>query len=32
MAQSFGALGILVLVLTSGFAITRTAIPPWFIW
>lgn len=31
-AQAFGSMGVLILVLTSGFAITRTAIPPWFIW
>lgn len=31
-AQAFGMLGILMLVLTSGFAIVRTSIPPWWIW
>jgi len=32
LAQAYGALCILTLVLTSGYTITRTAIPPWFIW
>ncbi|WIA20601.1 hypothetical protein OEZ85_004985 [Tetradesmus obliquus] len=31
-AQAFGSLGLLTLILTSGFAIIRTSIPGWWIW
>lgn len=32
MCLAFGSVVLLILVLTAGFAIVRTAIPPYYIW
>lgn len=31
-SQAFGSIGLLTLILTSGFAIVRPSIPGWWIW